>query len=141
MLNKIKLENLISKENTENTISSENIILNEKDNNSNNKENINNIENKKKQISNNTFNPDDYLIMMKIGQGNFSEVFLVENINTKVLYAMKQFLRQRVEQLKKQEEVLMEKHVMNKITPHKNIIGFGGSFRDSVNLLKFFIFN
>jgi hypothetical protein len=50
---------------------------------------------------------------------------------------MKQFLRQRVEQLKKQEEVLMERHVMNKITSHRNIIGFGGSFRDSVNIFSF----
>lgn len=88
------------------------------------------------------FNPDDYVILMTIGTGNFSEIFLVENIHTKVLYAMKQFLRRRVEQIKKQEEVLMEKHVVNKLTPHRNLISCGGSFRDSVNkiFLKMKIF-
>jgi len=98
------------------------------------KQNIEYI-NKENNIPNksNTFNPEEYVMMMKIGQGNFSEILLVENKNTKKLYAMKQFLRQRIEQLKKQEEVLMEKHVMSKITPHRNVIGFGGSYRDSVN--------
>jgi len=92
-------------------------------------------EGKKNESKSIIFNPDEFVIMMTIGRGNFSEVFLVENVNTKILYAMKQFLKQRIEQLKKQEEVLMEKHVMNKITPHENIIGFGGSYRDSVIIL------
>ena len=37
------------------------------------------------------FNPDDYIIMLSIGTGNFSEVHLVENKNTKILYALKSF--------------------------------------------------
>ena len=101
------------------------------------KENLKNDSNNENKYSDtdkksNLFIPDDYIIMMRIGQGNFSEVFLVENIKTKYLFAMKQFSKRRVEQLRKQEDVLMEKHVMNKITPHKNLIGYGGSFRDTV---------
>lgn len=76
------------------------------------------------------FNPDDYVILMMIGKGNFSEMYLVEHKETKILYAMKLFLKARVEQIKKQEDVLMEKHVMQKIEPHGNIIGYYGSAKD-----------
>lgn len=107
--------------------------LNRKEEGKHNVSNVSNKEEEKKAENKSlTFNPDEYVIMMTIGRGNFSEVFLVENINTKILYAMKQFLKQRIDQLKKQEEVLMEKHVMNKITPHEYIIGNCGSYRDSV---------
>jgi hypothetical protein len=78
-------------------------------------------------------NPDDYVQLMKIGEGNFSEIYLVENKESKLLYALKQFVKRRVEQLKKQEEVLMEKYVMSKISPHKYIIGYGGSYKDNVS--------
>lgn len=98
-------------------------------------EKSNKNESKKAENKSLTFNPEDFVIMMTIGRGNFSEVFLVENVESKILYAMKQFLKKRIEQLKKQEEVLMEKHVMNKVTPHRNIIGFGGSYRDSVIII------
>ncbi len=79
-------------------------------------------------------NPDEYVTMMQIGQGNFSELYLVEHKDTKVLYAMKMFTKQRIEQLKKQEDVLMEKHVMNKISQHENIIDFHGCNKDEVFL-------
>lgn len=87
-----------------------------------------NAENKKE----NCINPENYVQLMRIGEGNFSEVFLVENKDTKLLYALKQFVKRRVEQLKKQEEVLMEKYVMNKVSPHKYLIGYGGSYKDDV---------
>lgn len=96
-----------------------------------NKKDINSNDKKgnEKEIS---INPDDYVQLMKIGEGNFSEVYLVENKETKVLYALKQFVKRRVEQLKKQEDVLMEKYVMNKISPFKYLIGYGGSYKDQV---------
>jgi serine/threonine protein kinase len=81
------------------------------------------------------FDPDDYVEMMQIGQGNFSELLLVEHKTTKVLYAMKIFQKMRVEQLKKQEDVLIEKHVMKKITPHNNIIKCYGSFKSEVDYI------
>lgn len=104
-----------------------------------NKENLP-LENKRKGLS---FDPDDYLILMQIGQGNFSEVFMVEHKETKVIYAMKMFNKMRVEQLKKQQDVLIEKHVMEKITKHANIIGYNGSNKDEVmriNISFIFIF-
>ena len=80
------------------------------------------------------FNLDDYISMMLIGSGNFSEIYMVEHKVTKILYAMKTFSKMRVEQLHKQEDVLMEKHVMEKIPPHKNIIGYYGSSKDELSM-------
>jgi serine/threonine protein kinase len=79
-------------------------------------------------------NPDDYVFMMKIGHGNFSELYMVEHKISKILFTLKMFTKMRVEQLRKQEDVLMEKHVMNKITEHENIIKFYGSNKDEVHL-------
>ena len=81
-----------------------------------------------------TFNPNDYITLMQIGQGNFSEVFLVEHKTTKILYTLKMFTKLRVEQVKRQEDVLMEKHVMNKVPEHENIIKYYGSFKDEMFL-------
>jgi serine/threonine protein kinase len=81
-----------------------------------------------------TFDVSDYLMMMQIGSGNFSELYMVENKETKILYTMKTFTKARCEQLKKQEDVLMEKHVMNKLPRHDNIINYYGCARDEMFL-------
>ena len=47
---------------------------------------------------------------------------------------MKTFQKMRVEQLHKEIDVLMEKHVMEKIKPHKNIIGYFGSAKDDFQM-------
>lgn len=80
------------------------------------------------------FNLDDYITMLLIGSGNFSEIYMVEHKVTKILYAMKSFSKIRVEQLHKQEDVLMEKHVMEKIPSHPNIIGYYGSSKDDFSM-------
>ena len=80
------------------------------------------------------FKLNDYVCMMLIGSGNFSEIYMVEDKVTKILYAMKTFSKMRVEQLHKQEDVLMEKHVMEKIQPHENIIGYYGSAKDDLSM-------
>jgi serine/threonine protein kinase len=96
------------------------------------KENNNDEGTKEKTKKDTKFNPDDYVVMLQIGVGNFSELHLVEHKETKYLYAMKMFTKMRVEQLRKQEDVLMEKHVMEKMTPHENIIKYYGSNKDDV---------
>jgi serine/threonine protein kinase len=78
--------------------------------------------------------PEDYVSLMQIGQGNFSELYMVEHKDTKILYTLKMFTKMRVESLKKQEDVLMEKHVMGKISEHRNIIKFYGSNKDEMFL-------
>ena len=60
------------------------------------------------------FNPEDYVTLLEIGRGNYSSIYLVEDKTTKTLYAMKIYLKSRVESLRKKGEVLMEKHVLEK---------------------------
>ena len=80
------------------------------------------------------FNIDDYILMLSIGTGNFSEVHLVEHKTTKILYALKSFEKRRVESLHKERDVLMEKYALEKISPHKNIIGYYGSTKDDFEM-------
>ena len=72
--------------------------------------------------------------MLSIGTGNFSDVHLVEHKTTKILYALKSFEKRRVESLHKERDVLMEKYALEKIAPHKNIIGYYGSAKDDFEM-------
>jgi len=93
---------------------------------------VNSNNNTQKSTKNKKFNPSDYITLLSIGNGNFSEVFMVEHIETKILYSLKMFTKKRVEMVKKQEDVLMEKHVMEKIDEHENVIKYYGSNKDEV---------
>ena len=110
-------------------------------NDNSNKESTTNKEEPKKEEQKSSkvkkgknFNTDDFIVMLSIGTGNFSEVHLVENKTTKILYAMKSFEKRRVESLHKERDVLMEKYALEKISPHKNIIGYYGSSKDDFEM-------
>ena len=90
--------------------------------------------NKNKNIRNKNFNPENYVLMMSIGTGNFSHVQMVEHKETKILYALKSFEKRRVESLHKERDVLMEKYAMEKITPNPYIIGYFGSAKDDFEM-------
>ena len=109
-------------------------INKEKNNNKNEEPNEEKKEPKKEVKKGKNFNPEDYIIMLSIGTGNFSEVHLVENKNTKILYALKSFEKRRVESLHKERDVLMEKYALEKISPNKNIIGYFGSSKDDFEM-------
>ena len=99
----------------------------------NNEKNLENKEKNKKKRGKN-FNPDDYVLMLLIGTGNFSSIHLVEHKETKILYALKSFEKRRVESLHKERDVLMEKHALEKITPNEYIIGYYGSAKDDFEM-------
>ena len=80
------------------------------------------------------FNLEEYITMLSIGTGNFSEVQMVEHKDTKILYALKSFEKRRVESLHKERDVLMEKYALEKITPHPYIIGYFGSAKDDFEM-------
>ena len=87
-----------------------------------------------KKIKGKNFNPEDYILMLSIGTGNFSNVHLVEHKETKILYALKSFEKRRVESLHKERDVLMEKYALEKITPNEYIIGYYGSAKDDFEM-------
>lgn len=88
----------------------------------------------KSVIKNKNFNPENYIPMLLIGTGNFSQVTMVEHKETKILYALKSFSKRRVESLHKERDVLMEKYCMEKITPSPYIIGYYGSSKDDFEI-------
>ena len=114
----------------------ENIKKEEEKENKKEKENMKEEEknNPPKTTKGKNFNIDDYILMLSIGTGNFSEVHLVEHKTTKILYALKSFEKRRVESLHKERDVLMEKYALEKISPHKNIIGYYGSTKDDFEM-------
>ena len=104
------------------------------ENNKKEEENKSKEQQPEKEKKGKNFNPEDYIIMLSIGTGNFSEVHLVEHKTTKILYALKSFEKRRVESLHKERDVLMEKYALEKIAPHKNIIGYYGSAKDDFEM-------
>ena len=124
-----KNENKIEENKNEEKKESEN---DKEEKNNNDKKDDNKDDNK--NIKGKNFNLEDYVLMLSIGTGNFSEVQMVENKETKILYALKCFEKRRVESLHKERDVLMEKYALEKITPHPYIIGYFGSAKDDFEM-------
>ena len=129
--NKIEEKKDINKEEnkTEEKKESEN---DKEEKNNNDKKDDNKDDNK--NIKGKNFNLEDYVLMLSIGTGNFSEVQMVEHKETKILYALKCFEKRRVESLHKERDVLMEKYALEKITPYPYIIGYFGSAKDDFEM-------
>lgn len=99
----------------------------------NNKENNTNL-NENEKNDNSKIDPDEYLTLHQIGWGNFSDVFLVEHKQSKKPYCLKVFEKNKIERMRKEGDVLIEKHVMKKLPLHNNIIKFIGSKADEFML-------
>ena len=105
-----------------------------KENNDTKEESKKEQEDENKVLKGKNFNPENYILMLSIGTGNFSEVHMVEHKETKILYALKSFEKRRVESLHKERDVLMEKYAMEKIEPNEYIIGYYGSAKDDFEM-------
>ena len=137
-----KIDNT-SLDNKEKIEEDKNKIVNKEDENSKNEKEKSETEEEKENDSKQNqnkkgknFKPEDYILMLSIGTGNFSNVHLVEHKDTKILYALKSFEKRRVESLHKERDVLMEKHALEKITPNEYIIGYYGSAKDDFEMYK-----
>lgn len=63
-----------------------------------------------------SLNRDDFEVIKKLGDGNFTEIFKVEyKGNTGVYFALKICSLQKVKSLRKETDIIMEKHALNKI--------------------------
>ena len=84
---------------------------------------------------------DDFEVMKKLGDGNFTEVFKVEyQENRGIYFALKICSMQKVKSLRKETDIIMEKHALNKL---KQTYGTGSelpcvrivnTFKDQFNL-------
>ena len=58
----------------------------------------------------------DFEVIKKLGDGNFTEVFKVEyQNNTGVYFALKECSMQKVKSKRKETDIIMEKHALNRI--------------------------
>lgn len=59
---------------------------------------------------------EDFEVIKKLGDGNFTEIFKVEyKGNTGAFFALKICSMQKVRSLRKETDIIMEKHALNKI--------------------------
>ena len=70
---------------------------------------------------------DNYIKVKELGQGSFAKVFQVQNINTKEIYACKELIKSKIEDLEKFRD---EINIMSKCD-HPNIIKLCEVYEDS----------
>ena len=84
---------------------------------------------------------DDFEVIKKLGDGNFTQVFKVEyKSNTGVYFALKICSMDKVKSLRKETDIIMEKHALNKIKeaystePNLPSVRLLNTFKDMSNL-------
>jgi len=58
---------------------------------------------------------EDFEIIKKIGEGNFTQIYQVEHKKSKRQYALKVCSCRKVASIRKETDILMEKHALNKL--------------------------
>ena len=79
----------------------------------------------------------DFEVIRKVGEGNFTEIYQVEHGGK--MYAMKVCQMAKVKNLRKETDILMEKHALNKLYDTYKGAGLPcvklvGTFKDTENL-------
>lgn len=66
--------------------------------------------------------------------GNFSEIIHVEERRTNKQYALKKVNKQKVTQLRKQADIMMEKHALNRLKDLEGVVHLYECFKDTTEL-------
>mmetsp|Transcript_28573 Transcript_28573/g.50775 ORF Transcript_28573/g.50775 Transcript_28573/m.50775 type:complete len:394 (-) Transcript_28573:2144-3325(-) len=77
--------------------------------------------------------PEAYEVLKPLGSGNFSEIYLVIEKDTGRRLALKQIDKQKVNRLHKQQDVLMEKHMLTKLLGVPGCLQLVRTFKDELN--------
>ncbi|CAD8184296.1 unnamed protein product [Paramecium octaurelia] len=77
---------------------------------------------------------EDFAEFSVVGQGNFSEIFRVRDIETNQIFALKQINKRRLTQVNKEKDVFMEKHCLGKLADCPYVIKLYSTFQDAENL-------
>lgn len=72
---------------------------------------------------------DELVIVREIGKGTFAKVYLVHPRDSKILYALKVVSRKTIEKYAIQEQLLLEKHILNLID-HPFIVKLIRTYKD-----------
>lgn len=76
---------------------------------------------------------DDYDIDGELGIGNFTNILLAKHTKTQETFALKVIDKVRVKHLKKENDIVMEKHVLSRLS-HPNVVRLYHTFRDEMNV-------
>lgn len=82
------------------------------------------------ELQDNTVNLSDLVPIKVLGQGNFGTVFLVLNLPTNRLYALKSIPRKKIEKFSMQENLILERKILLTLE-HVMILKLIKSFKDS----------
>ena len=70
----------------------------------------------------------------KVGQGNFSDIFSAVEIATNKPYAIKRINKMRLKHIRKEDDIMMEKHCLRKLSGNPYVIEMYETFQDDMNL-------
>lgn len=76
----------------------------------------------------------DFEFLELLGTGNFSEIIHVRERRTGKEFALKKLEKARVNQLKKQADVMMEKHALTRLKNVKGVVHLYETFKDDLDL-------
>ena len=77
---------------------------------------------------------EDFEFLELLGTGNFSEIIHVRERRTGKEFALKKMEKQRVNQLRKQADVMMEKHALNRLKDVKGVVRLYETFKNDFEL-------
>ena len=83
---------------------------------------------------------DHFKEMTKVGEGNFSDIYSAINIFNKKTYAIKIINKDKLKRIRKEADILMEKHCLKKLMGNPYVIEMYGTFQDDLNLFFQFEF-
>ena len=77
---------------------------------------------------------NDFQLLEYVGFGNFSEILHVEETRTRKQFALKKINKQKANQLRKQADVLMEKHALGRLSDMEGVVHLYECFKDDMDL-------
>jgi len=83
---------------------------------------------------------DHFKDLNRIGIGNFSDIYSALNIFDKKTYAIKIIEKAKLKRIRKEADILMEKHCLKKLMGNPYVIEIYSTFQDDLNLFLQFEF-
>ena len=93
-----------------------------------------------KQPNRDVVSLDHFKDLNRIGVGNFSDIYSSINLFDKKTYAIKMINKEKLKRIRKEADILMEKHCLKKLAGNPYVIEIYSTFQDELNLYLQFEF-
>lgn len=77
---------------------------------------------------------EDFYVGKEIGKGNFTNIFLVEELKTKKEFALKQANKRILKSKNKIGDLLMERHCLYRMKSNPWVVDIHSTFQDEINI-------